>query len=295
MMIALIGILVALLIFILFSPPRIRHGEASRKLADLYSLDAARTLSELKPESLEYKLLAGGVRLQPATFRLLTIAGGIAVGVIAWPFLPGMPALILSGIVVYLPYTWLGEKVKSRGREIDRLMPVAVGRITAGLLAGGSIPEVLQKTGESLDLEGPNPLTPELLLTAAELRSKERKQAFHDLAARSPSTSLSNLAYLLDGYSEAGGGKYTEVLLQISQRIQQILVARNRSIAKAGDALVSARIIPVVLLVVFLFLTQDPLIRDSLLALPVQLLISAAIGMMVTGYLVMRSLISEAV
>ena len=98
-------------------------------------------------------------------------------------------------------------------------------------------PEVLQKTGELLEMEGPNPLTPEFMLTAAELRSKERQQALRSLAARSPSTSLSNLAYLLDGYSEAGGGKYAEVLMQISQRVQQILVSRNRAVAKAGDAL----------------------------------------------------------
>src|SRR5512140_1734717 len=294
-MITLIGVLVSLLVFVLFSPPRVRHGEASQRLADMYSLDTARTLSELKPESLEYKLLAGGVRLQPVSFRLLTIASRIAASVIAWPFLPGMPALILGVFVGVLPYSWLSEKVRSRGRDIDRLMPVAVGRITAGLLAGGSIPEGLQRTGESLEMEAPNPLTPELWLTAAELRSKDRQQAFRNLAARSPSTSLSNLAYLLDGYSEAGGGKYTEVLLQISQRVQQILVARNRSVAKASDALLSARIIPVVLLVVFLFLTRDPLIQGSLLALPVQVVISAGIGMMVMGYLLIRSIVSEAV
>ena len=294
-MITLVGILVSLLVFVLFSPPRFRHGEASQRLAEMYSLDTARTLSELKPESLEYKLLAGGVRVQPVSFRLLTIAAGIAASVIAWPFLPGMPALILGVIVGVLPYSWLSEKVRSRGQEIDRLMPVAVGRITAGLLAGGSIPEVLQRTGESLEMEAPNPLTPELWLTAAELRSKDRQQAFRNLAARSPSTSLSNLTYLLDGYSEAGGGKYTEVLLQISQRVQQILVARNRSVAKASDALMSARIIPVVLLVVFLFLTRDPLIQGSLLALPVQVVISAGIGMMVFGYLLIRSIVSEAV
>ena len=294
-MIALIGILVGLLVFVLFAPPRIRRGVASQRLAEMYSLDTARQLSGLKPESLEYKLLAGGVRLQPASFRLLTIGGGVAAAAISWPFLPGLPALILGGIVEFLPYSWLSEKVKSRGREIDRLMPVAVGRITAGLLAGGSIQEVLQRTGKSLNDEAPNLLTPELWLTAAELRSKDRQQAFHGLASRSPSTSLSNLAYLLEGYSEAGGGKYTEVLLQISTRVQQILVARNRSVAKASDALLSARLIPLVLLVVFFFLTRDPLIQGSLLAFPVQIVISAGIGMMVIGYFLIRSIVSEAV
>ena len=294
-MITLIGILVGLLVFVLFFPARIRRGEASQRLAEMYSLDTARTLSEMKPESLEYKLLASGLRLQPLTFRLLTIAAGIAVGVISWPILPGLPAMILAIIAGYLPYAWLDDRVKSRGREIDRLLPVAVGRITAGLLAGGSVPEVLQKTGESLEMESPNPLTPELMLTAAELRSKERQQALRSLAARSPSTSLSNLAYLLDGYSEAGGGKYAEVLMQISQRVQQILVSRNRAVAKAGDALLSARIIPVVLLIVFIFLTRDPLIRGSLLAFPVQAIIAMGIGLMVIGYLLIRSIVAEAV
>jgi Flp pilus assembly protein TadB len=294
-MITLIGILVGLLVFVLFSPVRIRRGEASQRLAEMYSLDTARTLSELKPESLEYKLLASGLRLQPLTFRLLTVAAGVATGVITWPMIPGLPALIRAIISAYLPYAWLDDRVKSRGREIDRLLPVAIGRITAGLLAGGSVPEVLQKTGESLDMESPNPLTPELMLTAAELRSKERQLALRSLAARSPSTSLSNLAYLLDGYSEAGGGKYADVLMQISQRVQQILVSRNRAVAKAGDALLSARIIPVVLLIVFIFLTRDPLIRGSLLAFPVQAVIAMGIGLMVIGYLLIRSIVAEAV
>jgi Flp pilus assembly protein TadB len=294
-MITLIGILAGLLVYVLFAPRRERRGEASQRLAEMYSLDTARSLSELKPESLEYKLLASGMRLQPATFRLLTAAAGAAAAVSVWPFLPGLPALVLGLIVGYLPYAWLDERVKSRGRDIDRLLPVAVGRITAGLLAGGSIPDVLQKTGDSLEMEGPNPLTPELMLTAAELRSKERQAALRGLAARSPSTSLSNLAYLLEGYSEAGGGKYAEVLMNISQRVQQILVSRNRAVAKAGDSMVSARIIPGVLLFVFIFLTRDPLIHSSLWALPVQVVIAGGIGMMVVGYLLMRSIVSEAV
>ena len=72
-------------------------------------------------------------------------------------------------------------------------------------------------------------------------------------------------------------------------------MARNRAVAKAGDALLSARIIPVVLLIVCLFLTRDPLIQESLLSLPVQMVISAGIGMMVLGYLLIRSIVSEAV
>src|SRR5512139_1396400 len=111
-MITLIGILAGLLVFVLFSPARVRRGEASQRLAEMYSLDTVRTLSEMKPESLEYKLLASGLRLQPITFRMLTVTAGVASGVIAWPMLPGMPAMILALIVGYLPYAWLDDHVK---------------------------------------------------------------------------------------------------------------------------------------------------------------------------------------
>jgi hypothetical protein len=155
--------------------------------------------------------------------------------------------LILAIISAYIPYAWLDDRVKSRGREIDRLLPVAVGRITAGLLAGGSVPEVLQKTGESLDMESPNPLTPELMLTAAELRSKERQQ---------PCAACGLLAFNFtlkpgipaDGYNEAGGGN-AEVLMQTPS-----VCSRSWSQQPGGSqgrrCLLSARIIPVVLLIV---------------------------------------------
>src|SRR4030067_2164116 len=101
-MITLIGILVGLLVLVLFAPLHIRRGDASRRLAEMYSLDTTRQLSELKPESLEYRLLAGGGRLQPASFRLLTVAAGVTAAVITWPFLPGIPALILGVIACFL-------------------------------------------------------------------------------------------------------------------------------------------------------------------------------------------------
>jgi len=85
------------------------------------------------------------------------------------------------------------------------------------------------------------------------------------------------------------------VLMQISQRLQQVLISRNRAVARAGDAMLSARTIPVVLVIVFIFLTRDPLIRGSLQAFPVQAVIAAGIGLMVTGYLLIRSIVAEAV
>jgi Flp pilus assembly protein TadB len=252
-------------------------------------------LSTLDPKSLEYKLLASGLNIKSVTFRLLRMAAGVCGIVIAWLFLPGLPSLVIGGIAFYFPGAWLDDRVKSRGRNIDQLLPIAIGRTAAGLLAGGSIPDVLQQVGESLEQEKTNPLTPEFVLTASEMRIKDRVEALRSLAARSPSVSLANLAQLLEGYSEAGGRAYTGVLMDISSRVQQILIARNRAQAKAGDALVSAKVLPAVLLLVLVYLSEDPMVRSSLSAIPVQIVLAGAMVAMVAGYVIIRSMIMEAV
>ena len=290
-LIPVVGILCTTLFLLLWYPKQIKTG----RLAALYTVDSARSLSSLDPKSLEYKLLASGLNLKPITFRLLRIASGVCGMVIAWLFLPGLPAIVIGGILFYIPGAWLDDRVKSRGRNIDQLLPIAIGRTAAGLLAGGSVPDVLQQVGESLELEKTNPLTPEFVLTASEMRIKDRVEALRSLASRSPSVSLSNLAQLLEGYTESGGRAYTGILMDISSRVQQILIARNRAQAKAGDSLVSAKVLPVVLIFILIYLSQDPMVRSSLIALPVQIVIGVTKAAMVGGYFIIRSMIMEAV
>jgi len=290
-LIPVVGILCTTLFLLLWYPKQIKTG----RLDALYTVDSARSLSSLDPKSLEYKLLASGLNIKVITFRLLRIAAGVCGMVIAWLFLPGLPAIVIGGILFYIPGAWLDDRVKSRGRNIDQLLPIAIGRTAAGLLAGGSVPDVLQQVGESLELEKTNPLTPEFVHTASEMRIKDRVEALRSLASRSPSVSLSNLAQLLEGYTEAGGRAYTGVLMDISSRVQQILIARNRAQAKAGDSLVSAKVLPFVLIFILIYLSQDPMVRSSLIALPVQIVIGVTMAAMAGGYFIIRSMIMEAV
>ncbi len=289
--ILLIGVFSTILVLFLWYPNRMNTG----RLADLYSLDSAKTLLSVDQKSVEFKLLASGINLNPITYRFLCLGAAIGTIAIAWLFLPGFPAFIMGAIIFYIPNAWLDDRVKSRGRKIDQLLPIAIGRTAAGLLAGGSVQDVLQQVGESLELESANPLTPEFILTATEMRIKDRVEALRALASRSPSVSLANLAQLLEGYTEAGGRAYTQVLMDISTRVQQILIARNRAQAKAGDSLVSAKVLPVVLVLILVYLGQDPMVRASLAAFPVQLVIGLTMAAMVGGYLLIRSMISEAV
>lgn len=290
-LIPVVGVLSTTLFLLLWYPKRTK----SSRLAALYTVDSARSLSSLDPKSLDYKLLASGLNIKTTTFRLLRIAASVGGVIIAWLFLPGLPAIVIGVILFYVPGAWLDDRVKSRGRNIDQLLPIAIGRTAAGLLAGGSIPDVLQQVGESLELEKTNPLTPEFVLTASEMRIKDRVEALRGLASRSPSVSLANLAQLLEGYAEAGGRAYAGVLMDISNRVQQILIARNRAQAKAGDSLVSAKVLPAILILILIYLSQDPMVHSSLSALPVQIVIGVTMAAMVGGYFIMRSMIMEAV
>lgn len=296
MTVMIIGILVAVLTWLLLAPPTggMKQSKISAAMADVYSLDQTRKLSEMNPDSLDYKLTAAGLSWKPATFKWACILGALGAVLVVWTMLPGIPALAIGALAYYIPTAWLNDKVKGRGREVDKYLPIGIGRISAGLLAGGSLADVLDEVASSMELEGKNPLSAELHLTAAELRSKERTQAFQNLAHRSPSLSLSNLAYLLEGYVEAGGGKYGQVLVESATRIQQILVARNRTKAKAGDAMLSAKVLPGVLAVVLIYLAQDPMVKESLQAIPVQMVLGVAIGAMAIGYFMMRSMVMEA-
>jgi Flp pilus assembly protein TadB len=287
----LIALLCAFLVLWLFYPCREKTGV----LSDMYAVDSARTLQNLDPKSLEYRLVAAGVQLKPLTFNLFVAGAMLAAFILGSVVLGPIVGLVLTGVAWYAPNAWLEDKAKSRGKEIDKVLPIAVGRIAAGLLAGGSPSDVLQQVAESLNLEGPNQLSAELSLTAAEMRSRDRHAALYALGARSPSTSLSNLATLLEGYLDAGGGKYAETLMDISQRVQEILTARNRAAAKAGDVMVSVVTLPAVMGLLLAYLSQDPLISQSLRAGPVQLVIGGSILAMVAGYFILRSMVQEAV
>jgi Flp pilus assembly protein TadB len=264
-------------------------------LNEAYSVDTTRAMHELDPNSLDYKLMASGLNWRPVTFRTFAIGGAFTAFMIGSLFLGALVGIVLAGVVYYAFNAWLDDKVKSRGKEIDKHLPIAVGRIAAGLLAGGSPPEVLNAVAASLELEGKNPLAPEFYLTSAEMRTKDRRSALVSLAERSPSVSLSNLATLLIGYVDTGGEKYADTLMDISQRVQHILSARNRAQAKAGDVMVSTVILPVMLVLVIGYLANDPMIFQSLRSGVVQMVMAGTVVAMVAGFFILRSMALEAV
>jgi tight adherence protein B len=264
------------------------------KKADANQYDEG--MAELPQNSIRYKLKEAHINLSPLQFYFIAAGLGILGALLCWTFfITGLPALAIGGILVYLPFAYIQEQASSRGRKIDELLPIALSRIAPGIQVSHSLDEVLEEVARSLDVEGSNPLSPELLKTARDIRTRSTEQALADLAKRSPSISLSNTAMLLGSYHRAGGGQYADVFSEAAWSIQRIIAVRTHAQSKAAQPLQSARLIPVMLGVVLFAMMSDPTTRASFNEPLVQIMMAVAVGVMVLGYLYMRNEVLKAV
>jgi len=264
-------------------------SRSARRLHDAETVELVEGLADLPKGTLKYKLMEAHLNLSTNQFYLLAIVLGITGILLSWVFfIPGLPSLAVGGVLAYLPFGYVQEKARSRGRMIDEKLSIALSRIAPGLQVNRGLDEVLEEVAKSLNSEGSNPLSPELLKTAKDIRTRNTEQALRDLAKRSPSLSLANVAMLLESYHRAGGGQYAQVFSETATSIQRIIAVRTQAMAKATQPLQSARLIPLMLGGVLLVMLKDPATRASFSEPMVQIAMSLAIGVMVLGYLLMR-------
>jgi Flp pilus assembly protein TadB len=244
--------------------------------------------------SLQRNLLEAGWKISETQFRLGSIAIGLAGTLLSWRFfLPGLPALMIGGMLTWLPSMLLKERALSRGLRLDEALPLALSRLSAGLQAGRGLDEVLETVGRSLP-DG-SPLTGELVKAAQDIRSGDAQEAMQKLAERSASPSLANVAMLLESFVRAGGGQYAGVVSEAAVQIQRIIAVRNHARAKAAQALQSAKLIPLIMLGVLFMMASDPATAESFRTGTVQIVIAVAMGVMLLGFLQMRKEIRRVV
>lgn len=261
-----------------------------RRLADAEAIEFVEALSDLPKTSLQHQLMEAGFQISSLQFVLAATGAGVSGALLAWMFfIPGLPALAVGGILGYLPFAFVSDRAKSRGREIDKKLPLALSRIATGLQANNGLSEVLEKTAISMKAEGENPLTPELLKTARDLNVMDASEALRNLSKRSPSLSLANVAMLLDSFHRAGGGQYADVVSETALAIQNIIAIRNHASAKASQPLQAAKVIPLILGFVLFIMMTDPVTRESFRMPLAQIVIALSMGFMIVGYLVMRN------
>ncbi len=252
------------------------------------------SLENLPTGSLARKLAESGWKVTPWQLGAGSLVLGLVGCGLCWTFfLPGLPALLFGGLLAALPSLTLNERILSRGLRLDEHLPLALSRIAAGLQANRGLDEVLQITAESLP-EG-SPLTYEFIKCAQDIRSGDAQEAMRKLAERSASASLSNVAMLLESYLRAGGGQYAGTVSEVATQIQRIISTRNHARAKAAQALQSAKLIPLIMGGVLVMMASDPATAESFQTGTVQIVIAISMGVMLLGFLQMRSEIRRVV
>ncbi|MFA5872723.1 MAG: hypothetical protein WC832_02040 [Anaerolineales bacterium] len=236
--------------------------------------------------SLGRRISEAGWPLTVLQFRLGSLGLGLVGALLAWKFfVPGLPALVLAGMLAYLPYVALQERALSRGLRLDEHLPLALSRIAAGLQAGRGLDEVLETTGRSLPEA--SPLTAELVKSAQDIRTGDAQEAMQKLAERSASPSFANVAMLLESYLRAGGGQYAMVVAEAAVQIQLVISVRNLARAKAAQALQSAKLIPIIMLGVLVMMAAYPATAESFRTGTVQIVIAISMSVMLLGFLQM--------
>jgi Flp pilus assembly protein TadB len=270
-------------------------SQAQRRLAQAETpILQEGTLDHLPAGSLERRLREAGWRFTPLQFRAGCLLIGLMGVALCWQFfIPGLPAILLGGLLAYAPTLALNEQALNRGLRMDEHLPLALSRIAAGLQAGRGLDEVLETVGRSLPEN--SPLTAELVKSAQDIRSGDAQEAMRKLAERSASPSLANVAMLLESYLRAGGGQYAQVVSEAAVQIQRIIAVRNHARAKAAQALQSAKLIPLIMGGVLVMMASDPATAESFRTGTVQIVIAVAMGVMLLGFLQMRKEIRRVV
>ncbi len=105
------------------------RSKASKAIAETQAVGKTVVLESGRLAGLARTIAEAGLNLTPARFILLTI--GLAIGgtLFAWVFfLPGLPAIAIGGILAYVPYATITDRIASRGRRIAERLGICGSR-----------------------------------------------------------------------------------------------------------------------------------------------------------------------
>jgi len=230
----LIALLAALLAFVLgyhlLYRRRLTQSQAQKRAAEAYELQSVPAGAD--PQSPEYKLAAAGIRTANPQFTwlLLNWGPGLAAAAVALGF--GFPPLVAlgAGLLGFVaPRKWLDDRIKDRGRRMDADLPQVYVELLSILRASPDVAQALAEVADGLEQEkGPEPLSAELRLTAAEAASSSvgREQALRNLQQRAASVSLANLGLLLERFAQTGAGQGGSFFEGVAVKLLQGYVLR---------------------------------------------------------------------
>lgn len=248
--------------------------------------------------ALPLQLAAAGLVLEPTTFTLIrAMCAALAFGLTT---LFGLPLVIkvVAAVAGWLaPRLWLVQRHRARERSIDDDLPAALSGLAASLSISSSLTDALQSAAEAVSPASDE--QPRLLavlfrrvLTAVQAGSG-MPTALRDLQQRSPSLTLSLLAFNLRMYDTTGEAKFTRQIIDTATRVRTLLEGRKRARAYAASAQSVVLLIVGLTVIMFALAFQDPVFAAYYQSTRGTLALLVIGGIMAAGYWSMQRLLDE--
>jgi Flp pilus assembly protein TadB len=255
-------------------------------------------LFEERLTPMERKMLAAGwdwgENAEIKLYGLLAVLGFVVLVAGTLLNMPPLLTLFTAALAAYAPRWYLDNRERNRAIAIEKDLPLALSRMAGLLGIQPDVAQVLTITANSISPGRETVLAEEVRRTAAQMRSTGAEAGLRALEQRSPSPSLAQLAVSLRIYADAGG-EFSHVMSGAADRTREIIDGRNAAQAKAGEAAIAARALPLLLLGGTIFLAQDPQFAAFYRSTLGQIIIAAVIGMMIFGYITIQKMIEEVV
>ena len=294
----LVTIAVGLLLYHLVLERQVMAGRHEKALARAMGTGEEVVFADERLTPMERKMLAAGWdwgdNAEVKLYGLMAVLGFVVLVGGTLLNMPPLLALFAAALAAYAPRWYLENRERNRAIAIEKDLPLALSRMAGLLGIQPDVAQVLTITANSISPGRETVLAEELRGTAAQMRSSGAEAGLRALEQRSPSPSLAQLAVSLRIYADAGG-EFSNVMSGAADRTREIIDGRNAAVAKAGEAAIAARALPLLLLGGTVFLAQDPQFAAFYRSTLGQVIIAVVIGMMIFGYITIQKMIEEVV
>jgi tight adherence protein B len=235
-----------------------------------------------------FGLEAAGLRLEPLTFALAAVAGGLLAGLLASFYVGTFVAVVVALVAMRGALWWLDWKREQRRDRFVGQLPELARVLSNGASAGLSIVGALEVAVQELEA----PAGEELAQCLEEIRiGQSFDRAFENLALRMPSRELGVLVSTLVIQQRAGGDlvhALAEMSTTLEQRKDTLREVKTLMSGAVASAYVVAALGPGAL---FLFDLLQPGALDALTGSGLGLLVlAAATTLYALGLLAIRRL-----
>jgi Flp pilus assembly protein TadB len=293
---ALAGIWVAMMLWQFVGSRALARSRDASRLGKVMDTGADVQDARQKKSATEVELEQAGLNISASGFFIIRAAAVAVVLIVATVMgLPGILAIGLAVAAWIVPQSWVRGRARGRAREMEKELPDALAKIAALLEIEKDMPTLLATVADGLESANKkSALAAELRATAGEMRARGISAALEALEMRAPSPAVATMAFNLRVFAEAGG-EHVDLMREASERMQRIIEARNKAVAKAGSAMMVTRILPGLLVVTTLITMQDPEIRKFYNSVIGQMMLLVIAAVMAFGYGFMKKMVEDAV